>query len=112
MPAYCFVDVVEVTDSEKMEKYRQSVLATVERYGGRYLTVGGRCDVVEGSWRPVFPVLIEFPGMQEAHRWYGSEEYRHLKILRLEATRGNAVFIDGAGFEMLGGQRRIERPVG
>ena len=36
------------------------MLATVEKYGGRYLMVGGQCDVVEGSWRPVFPVLIRF----------------------------------------------------
>lgn len=98
MPAYCFFDVLEVTDPEKLEEYRRGVLATVEQYGGRYLIVGGRCDVVEGQWRPVFPVLIEFPGLEQAHRWYDSEEYRGLKALRLAATRGNAVFIEGTGF--------------
>jgi uncharacterized protein (DUF1330 family) len=98
MSAYCFLDVLEVTDPEKMEKYRGLVLATVERYSGRYLTVGGRCDVVEGEWRPVFPVLIEFPSLEQAHGWYQSEVYRDLKRLRLAATRGNAVFIDGAAF--------------
>ena len=98
MAAYCFFDVVEVTDPERLEKYREGVLATVERYGGRYLTVGGRCDVVEGEWHPVFPVLIEFPSLEEAHRWYDSEEYRELKALRLAATRGHAVFIEGTAF--------------
>lgn len=98
MPAYCFFDVLEVIDHEKLEKYREGVLATVERYGGRYLTVGGRCEAVEGEWRPVFPVLIEFPGLEQARRWYDSEEYRELKALRLAATRGNAVFIEGTGF--------------
>jgi uncharacterized protein (DUF1330 family) len=44
-----------------MEKYRAGVFSTVAQYGGRYLTVGGKCDVVEGDWRPVFPVIIEFP---------------------------------------------------
>ena len=98
MPAYCFFDVLEVTDPEKLEEYRGGVLATVEQYGGCYLTVGGRCDVVEGQWRPVFPVLIEFSDLEQAHRWYDSEEYRGLKALRLAATRGNAVFIEGTGF--------------
>ena len=98
MASYCFFDVLEVTDPEKLERYRERVLATVEVYGGRYLTVGGRCDVVEGQWKPVFPVLIEFPGLEQAHRWYDSEEYRELKALRLAATRGNAVFIEGTGF--------------
>jgi uncharacterized protein (DUF1330 family) len=98
MSAYCFFDVLEVTDPEKLEEYRQGVLSTVELYGGRYLTVGGRCDVVEGEWSPAFPVLIEFPSLEQAHRWYDSEEYRDLKALRLAATRGNAVFIEGTRF--------------
>ena len=98
MSAYCFFDVLEVTDTEKLEEYRRGVLDTVERHGGRYLTVGGKLDVVEGEWRPVFPVLIEFPDLEAAHRWYDSEEYRELKALRLAATKGNAVFIEGTGF--------------
>ena len=98
MAAYCFFDVLEVTDPEKLERYREGVLATVELYGGHYLAVGGRCDIVEGQWRPVFPVLIEFPSREQAHRWYDSEEYRELKALRVAATRGNAVFIEGTGF--------------
>ena len=98
MSAYYFLDVLEVTDPEKLERYRARVLATVEQYGGRYLTVGGQCDVVEGDWKPVFPVLIEFPSLEQARRWYDAEEYRDLKTLRLAATRGNAVFIEGNGF--------------
>ncbi|MDP9138827.1 MAG: DUF1330 domain-containing protein [Pseudomonadota bacterium] len=108
MPAYCFFDVLEVTDPDKLAKYRQLVFATVERYGGRYLTVGGRCDVIEGKWRPAFPVLIEFPSLGQAHDWYDSDEYRDLKTLRLSATRGNAVFINGTCFEMLG--RELQGP--
>lgn len=98
MSAYCLFDVLEVTDPEKLEQYRSGVLATVERHGGRYLTVGGKCDVVEGQWQPRFPVLIEFPSLQQAHDWYSSEEYRPLKELRLAATKGNAVFIEGTPF--------------
>ena len=102
MPAYGFFDVLEVTDAGKLEQYRQAVAATVEQHGGRYLSVGGACEIVEGTWRPAFPVLIEFPSLEHARRWYGSEAYRDLKTLRLAATRGNAVFIDGSGFDVLG----------
>lgn len=98
MPAYFFFDMLAVTEPEKLDRYRQVVRATVERYGGRYLTVGGQCDVVEGEWRPVFPVLIEFPSLEHARRWYDSEEYRDPKALRLAAARGNAVFIEGTDF--------------
>ena len=98
MPPYYFLDVLEVTDPANLERYREGVLATVEQYGGRYLTVGGQAEVVEGDWQPVFPVFIEFPNLEQAHRWYDAEEYRELKALRLAATKGNAVFIEGNGF--------------
>jgi uncharacterized protein (DUF1330 family) len=43
-------------------------------------------------------VLIEFPSLAQAHRWYESDAYHDLKALRLAATTGNAVFIEGTGF--------------
>jgi uncharacterized protein (DUF1330 family) len=94
MAAYCFFDMYEVTDPEKLEQYRSGVLATVERYGGHYVLVGGKCDIVEGNWRPTFPVLMEFPTLEAAHSWYNSQEYAPLKALRLSATKNNAVFME------------------
>lgn len=94
MAAYCFFDMYEVTDPEKLEQYRSGVLATVNRYGGKYVLVGGRCDIVEGNWRPTFPVLIEFPSLEAAHSWYTSQEYAPLKALRLSGTKNNVVFME------------------
>jgi len=95
MAAYCFFDIHEFTDQEKMAKYREGVFATVEKYKGRYLVLGGKCEVIEGTWSPKVPVIIEFPSLEQAHKWYDSPEYAPLLKLRLEATRGNAVFIEG-----------------
>lgn len=95
MPAYFLVDVREIKDAAKMEVYRARVAPVVEKFGGRYLVRGGPFEIVEGDWRPVFPVLLEFPSMEQARRWYGSEDYRELKQLRLEATSGSGVFIAG-----------------
>lgn len=94
MAAYCFFDTYEVIDPEKLAQYRTGVLATVKRYGGTYVLVGGKCDIVEGNWRPTFPVLIEFPSLEAAHRWYNSPEYAPLKALRLSGTKNNAVFME------------------
>jgi len=95
MPAYCLFDIIEVIDPPKMEEYRRRIGPVVEQYGGRYLAVGGKCDVVEGDWRPVFPVIIEFPSLEQAHLWYNSEDYRELREMRLAGSRANAVFIEG-----------------
>jgi uncharacterized protein (DUF1330 family) len=44
---------------------------------------------------PIFPVLVEFPTMDDARRWYDSEDYRELKQMRLTATSGSGVFFEG-----------------
>ena len=95
MSAYFFVDVLEVTDPRKMEEYKSRVGPNVERHGGRYLAAGGDFEVVEGNWRPTFPVIVEFPSMEQARRWYKSDDYRELKALRMAAARCNVVLIDG-----------------
>lgn len=95
MAAYCFFDNLEVMDQAKLEEYARRVAPIVEQFGGRYVVRGGRMDVVEGDWQPAFPVILEFPSLQHAHRWYDSDEYRELKALRHSAVRCNAVFIEG-----------------
>jgi len=95
MPAYYLVDVREIRDSAKMDEYRARINPVVERFGGRYVVIGGPSQVLEGSYHPVFPVMIEFPCMADARRWYDSEEYRELKALRLSATVSNAFFLEG-----------------
>ena len=95
MSAYCLFDNLEVTDPAKLEEYKHRALPVVEHYGGHYIVLGGKFDRVEGEWQPTFPVMIEFPNLEQAYRWYDSDEYRELKALRLSAVRSNAVFIEG-----------------
>ena len=95
MSAYCVVDILEILDPAKMDAYRQQVAATVDRYGGRYIARGGAFEVKEGHWRPVFPVILEFPTMERLRSWYDSAEYAPLLALRLAAARCNLVFVDG-----------------
>lgn len=97
MPAYCLFDNLKVTDVAKLNDYKDRTAPVVAQYQGRYLVIGGRVDLVEGVWRPTFPVMIEFPTLEQAHRWYESEEYRALKALRHSAGQFNAVFIEGLG---------------
>ena len=96
MPAYFWFDIREIKDPNKMEEYRRGVRAVVEKFGGRYVVLGGPFQVVEGSYQPVFPVMLEFASTEAARRWYDSEDYRDLKALRLAATDGNAFLMAGA----------------
>ena len=95
MSAYAIWDNVEVTEPSRLEEYKTRVAPIVEKFGGRYVVLGGRFEVVEGEWPLTYPVIIEFPNFDTAMRWYHSEEYAVLKALRRSASRGNAVFIEG-----------------
>jgi uncharacterized protein (DUF1330 family) len=89
MPANFVVDIREIKDAAKMDEYRSRVAPTVEKFGGRYLVRGGGFEVVEGTYQPAPLAMLEFPTMDQARRWYDSEEYRELKQMRLAATVSN-----------------------
>lgn len=95
MAAYCYFDILRIHDEAGMQQYREQVLDTVDRYGGRYIVIGGPFEIREGDESPVFPVLIEFASLEKARAWYDSEEYKPLKAMRLQATVSRAVFYQG-----------------
>ena len=94
MAAYYIVEI-DIQDPAGFEEYRSKVPATIERYGGKYLVRGGRLETLEGEWRPKRIVVLEFPSVEQAKRWYDSEEYRPLKELRRRTARGHIVLVDG-----------------
>ena len=40
-------------------------------------------------------MVIEFPDMDVVERWHNSDEYKPLLDMRLGATRGNLVAVNG-----------------
>jgi uncharacterized protein (DUF1330 family) len=95
MPAYMIANV-NVQDSASFEEYRKQVPATIAKHGGRYLVRGGRVERLEGSWNPTRLVVLEFPSMEQARRWYDSEDYRGPKALRMKCTVTDAILVEGA----------------
>ena len=95
MAVYLLVDIRNVGDPDKLAAYRSRVLATVEANGGRYLALGGPAEAVEGTWKIGTPVLLEFPSRAAFDAWYESDDYSPLLKLRLDATDGAALLIEG-----------------
>jgi len=94
MAAYVIVQV-EVVDQAKFEVYKAQVPATIERYGGRYLARGGAFEVLDGEWPVERTVLLEFPSLEAARRWYRSPEYGEAKAIRDQGARVTAVALEG-----------------
>lgn len=95
MTAYVIAEV-EVTDQALYDEYRRQVPATLEKYGGRFAVRGGKTEPLEGGWAPKRLVMVEFPSMEQALRWYRSPEYAPLIALRQRASRGKLVAVEGA----------------
>ncbi|WP_270938665.1 DUF1330 domain-containing protein [Falsiroseomonas oryzae] len=94
MPAYFVVDI-EVTDPDAFERYRADVPPVIAKFGGRYLVRGGELQPLEGDFGLHRLVVLEFPSVEAARRFYDSPEYAPLLQLRLASTRSRVVLADG-----------------
>ncbi len=94
MAAYVIGDI-EVTDPAAFQEYRNRVGATVEQYGGRFVVRGGRVDLKEGDWQPHRLLMVEFPSLEQAERWYNSSEYKPLIAIREKAARTQMIIVEG-----------------
>jgi len=78
-----------------MDPYRAAVPATLEQYGGRFLTRGGATELVEGGPEPKRVVILEFADKEAVKRWYNSPEYQIILPMRLDNSTGRAFIVEG-----------------
>jgi uncharacterized protein (DUF1330 family) len=81
--------------NEEGLSYLEQVEATVRPYGGKWLAQGA-VQVVEGAW-PGAVVLMEFPSMAAAQRWYHSPDYQKILPLRVNNSISDLILVDAAG---------------
>jgi uncharacterized protein (DUF1330 family) len=94
MPAYIIVDI-EVHDTAVYDEYRKVVGATLQKYDGKFVVRGGKTEVLEGNWNPKRVVVLEFENVARAKEWYDSEEYKVPKQMRMKASKGNLLLVEG-----------------
>ena len=94
MPAYVIVET-DIHDPERYERYKEASPAAVASGGGRFVVRGGALAVLEGEWHPSRLVILEFPDLEAAKRWYASETYQDAKKLRDGAAKLNMVAVEG-----------------
>ena len=85
MPAYVIVDVA-ITDPATYEEYKKLTPATLAAYGGRFIVRGTPAELLEGDRPPGRVVMLEFPDLQTAKRWWSSDEYAPAKAIRQRAA--------------------------
>jgi uncharacterized protein (DUF1330 family) len=94
MAAYVIAEV-DVHDAALFEEYRKLVPATIAQYGGKYLVRGGAMESKEGGWAPKRVVVLEFPTLEQARKWYHSNEYAPALAMRLKAAKNRMILVEG-----------------
>src|SRR5215472_17385199 len=94
MSAY-FVFHNRVHDVEKMQEYIPKALATMAPYHAEVLVCDENSEVIEGSTNLPRTIVIRFRSRDDAIAWYNSATYQAVRPLRLEATQGFGVLVDG-----------------
>lgn len=86
---------IDVHDPEKFAQYRDEVAPLIAKFGGRYLIRGGELDNREGRLPMKRLVVLEFPSLAEARRFYESPEYAPLLELRASCTQSDLALVEG-----------------
>ena len=94
MPAYLVAEM-EVSDLETYARYRAQVPEVIAAHGGRFLVRGGTAEAKEGTPPAGRVVVIEFPDMAAARRFYDAPDYQAILPLRLAASRGRLYLVEG-----------------
>ena len=95
MTAYVIKLVTITEDATWIEEYASKVKAMVESHGGRYLARCPEVERLEGEMRPpTIAVLLEFPDVETARNWHGSEEYKPWLESRQAGAKSEMLLID------------------
>lgn len=94
MSAYVVFIRDEMKDQAAYDHYLQIAVPTLAPFGGEILAANGKHEAFEGADFDG-SVILRFPDMEKARAWYNSPEYAEFKAIRLNATLGRAILVDG-----------------
>jgi uncharacterized protein (DUF1330 family) len=94
MAAYVIVNVT-VKDADAYQSYRDAVSSNIMAFGGSYVVRGGEVEVLEGRHDGSRLVVLMFPTIDQAKRWWNSPEYAEIKKLRKGNATLDAFVVDG-----------------
>ena len=95
MSAGYVIAQLKVTNPENYKEYVNKVTEVVQKFGGEYLVRNGEYQCVEGETKFPRIVVIKFPSYEKALEWYNSDEYKPVKLIRLNNSEGSNIIIKG-----------------
>ena len=94
MPKGYVIVRVEVTNPEKWAEYVAKSKVALEKFGGKPIVRGGKCEIIEGTGRPR-NVVLEFADYAAARGYATSPEYAEAKKAREGAGTMDMIVVEG-----------------
>ena len=95
MPSAYILANVDVTDPVQYEQYKKLSTLAMKAHGAEVCVRGGAVQVLEGDWDPKRLVLLKFPTVEAARRFYDSPEYAAAKAARQGAAVMRMTLVEG-----------------
>jgi uncharacterized protein (DUF1330 family) len=89
------IAIINVTDPEGYEVYKEMAPPAIAKYGGRYIARGGRSEVLEGDPEAERFVILEFESYEKAREWWNSPEYEAAKVHRRASAISQLMLVEG-----------------
>lgn len=86
---------VKITNPERYKDYVAANAAPLKKYNARFLVRGGDSTVPEGGLNARRHVVLEFESFAVAKACYESPEYQAALNIRMEASTGDLVIVEG-----------------
>jgi len=94
MPKGYVIAHATVTDPQKWGEYVAKSKIALDKFGGKPIVRGGRCEIMEGNGA-TRNVVLEFPSYDAALGYAKSPEYAEAKKLRQGAGTIDIVIVEG-----------------
>lgn|SRR5690606_11854959 len=94
MSAYAVGILSETRLNDEVRSYLDQIDSTLAPFDGQFIIHGGPYLPLEGEPTSDL-IVIEFPDMDRASRWYGSHAYQAIKPLRTANCVGTVFLVEG-----------------
>jgi uncharacterized protein (DUF1330 family) len=90
-----FIFHARVLDEQKFRQYAAQSIVTLAPYPHEILVSADQSELIDGDTALPRTVVLKFESRRVAKAWYHSPAYQAVLPLRLEATEGYCVLVDG-----------------
>ncbi|GAA4334775.1 DUF1330 domain-containing protein [Variovorax defluvii] len=94
MSAYLIAQVA-VTNPVQYEDYKRWSSEAMKAHGAEVCVRGGKVEVLEGDWNPQRVVVLKFPSVEAANKFYASPEYGKAREARAGAAIMRMIVVEG-----------------